>query len=396
MRASKLRNERGMALAVTIFALVVVGALVAMAFYSGQQEQRTGRSSMYAAQAADAAEAGQAVILSNWDQYALNNLPIGDSMIADSTKIGGSGRSWYRPRVRRLNNELFLVQSLGSRTDADGQVIAQRTVGNIARLSYVTATAKAAVTVTKPVKFNGNSFSVIGNDSIPKGWDKDSLGNADPNCTKGANQAGVRSSTTTGAAAADADNLFGNPPTLANDATITNDFFNIFGDVTFDELKKSADIVIPSTTPQKPEPTLLGTAPYRCNTGDMNNWGEPWRSAGYVKSCSTYFPIIYASGSQLKMAAGARGQGLLLLEGDLEIVGGFEFAGLIVAKGGIKINGNGNKITGALLAQDVVVDDLNSISGNTTLQFSSCALNKAIQGSAFAEPLTQRSWVQLY
>jgi hypothetical protein len=396
MRASKSRNERGMALAVAIFALVVVGALVAMAFYSGQQEQRTGRSSMYSAQAADAAEAGAAVILANWDQYALNNLAVGATTTEDSVLIGGAGHSWYRQTVRRLNNELFLVQSRGSRTDAAGQVLAERTVGNIARLSYVSATAKAAVTVTKPVKFNGNAFSVIGNDSVPKGWNVDSLGNADPNCTLGGDQAGVRSATTTGAASSDADNLFGNPPQVANDPTVSDDFFNIFGDVTFDELTKSADIVISSTTPQKPEPTLLGTAPYRCNTGDMNNWGEPWRSAGYVKSCSTYFPIIYSSGSQLKMAGGARGQGLLLLEGDLEIVGGFEFSGLIVAKGGIKINGNGNKITGALLAKDVSVDDQNSISGNTTLQFSSCALNKAIQGSAFAEPLTQRSWVQLY
>jgi hypothetical protein len=60
------------------------------------------------------------------------------------------------------------------------------------------------------------------------------------------------------------------------------------------------------------------------------------------------------------------------------------------------VTGNGNKITGALLAQDVVIDDKNSISGNSTLQFSSCALDKAIKGSAFAEPLTYRSWVQLY
>ena len=96
------------------------------------------------------------------------------------------------------------------------------------------------------------------------------------------------------------------------------------------------------------------------------------------------------------MASNARGQGLLLIAGDLEIAGGFEFSGLIIAKGGIKISGTGNKITGALLAQDVNLDDQNSISGNTTLQFSSCALNKAIQGSAFAKPLTYRSWVQLH
>ena len=81
MRAYKSRSERGMALAVAIFALVVVASLVAMAFYSGRLEQRAGRNTMYAAQASDAAEAGAAVILGNWDQYALNNLAVGATRV---------------------------------------------------------------------------------------------------------------------------------------------------------------------------------------------------------------------------------------------------------------------------------------------------------------------------
>ena len=96
-------------------------------------------------------------------------------------------------------------------------------------------------------------------------------------------------------------------------------------------------------------------------------------------------------------AVGRRpGQGILLIEGDFEVVGGFEYTGLIIAKGGIKINGNGNKITGALLARDISIDDDNSISGNTTLQYSSCAVAKALAESATVLPLRQRSWAQLY
>jgi hypothetical protein len=389
MRTSRRAGERGMALAVAIFALVVIGALVAGAFYAGHQEQRTGRSTMYVSAAATAAEAGTAEVMADWDQFNLNGILVGDSLVLPTTTL--AGRTAYTPTVKRLNDDLFLVRSLGTRTDAGGDVLAQRSVGTIARLSYVTATASAAVTVTKPIKFNGDAFEVIGNDSVPKGW------GGEPGCETGEDKAGVRSATTTGAGSGDNDNLYGNPPQVSNDTTVTNDFFNVFGDVTFDELKQNADIVISSTAPQQPEPTLTAGNPQRCRVSDMNNWGEPRRPPdGYVPQCTTYFPIIYASGSQLKLAGGSRGQGLLLVEGDLEIVGGFEFAGLIVAKGGIKINGNGNKITGALLAQDVAIDDQNSISGNTTLQFSSCALEKAIQGSAFAEPLAHRGWAQLY
>jgi hypothetical protein len=395
MRNPRPTDERGMALAVAIFALVVIGALVAGGFYASTLEQRTGRNSMYAAEAAQAAETGPMSVMANWDQYELNNMPTGQTTPLGTVTMGGTYAN-YTVRATRLNDQLFLLSSLGTRVDGAGNVLAQNSVATLARLSFVQATAKAAVTVTKPITFNGNAFQVTGNDSLPKGWDTDSLGNADPNCTKGPDQAGIRSATTTGANNGDLTKIDGAPEVIANDPTVTNDFFNIFGDVTFDELKKNADIVVTATTPQMPTPTLMAAAPFRCNVADQNNWGEPDRTAGYVKACSTYFPIIYASGAQLQMSGGARGQGLLLIEGDLVITGGFEFSGLIVAKGGIKIAGTGNKITGALLAQDVDIGDKNSISGNTTLQFSSCALNKAIQGSAFAEPLAYRSWAQLH
>jgi hypothetical protein len=394
MRHSKLTNERGMALAVAIFALVVIGALVAGAFYASTLEQRTGRNSIFAAEAAQAAETGPATILGNWNQYVNNNMAIGSSG-APVTASLGSNLS-YTVTPTRLNNNIFLLTSMGTRVDGAGNELARSSVATLARLSFVNANAKAAVTVTKPITFNGNAFKVIGNDSMPSGWDKDTTGAADPNCTKGADQAGIRSATSTGANNGDLTKIYGSPKTVANDATVNSDFFNIFGDVTFDELKKNADVLVTQTTPIKPAPSLSAAAPFGCNVGDQLNWGEPERTAGYVKACSTYFPIIYASGSQVKMASNARGQGLLLVEGDLEIAGGFEFYGLIVAKGGIKINGNGNKVVGALLSQDIAIDDQNSISGNTTLQFSSCAINKAVMGSAFAEPLAFRSWAQLH
>ncbi len=392
MRTPRLNDERGMALAVAIFALVVIGALVAGAIVTGRLEQRTGRNTVYAAEAAQAAEAGTTAIMADWDQFNLNNLPKNTPTKLTTMSWGQSSMyASFTPTVTKLNDELFLVQSLGTRSTSAGKILSQRVVATLARLTFVTATAKAAVTVTKPVKFNGNAFEVIGNDSVPQGW----AGEA--GCTTGADMAGIRSATTTGAGNQDTDNIWGNPAQVPNDPTVTNDFFNIFGDVTFDELKKSADIVLTSSSPYTSVgPSLTLGLPLRCNTGDPLNWGEPHRGLGSITQCNNYFPIIYASGSQLQLTGGGRGQGLLLIEGDFVVAGGFEFTGLIVAKGGIKVNGNGNKITGALLAQDVSIDDDNSISGNTTLQFSSCALSKAIKGSAFAEPLAYRSWAQLY
>jgi Tfp pilus assembly protein PilX len=159
-----------MALAVALFALVVIGALVAGAFFTGMLEQRIGRNTLYATEAAQAAEAGTAAILADWDTYNLNNLDVNEQTPLTTKSWGqASLHSSYTWTATRLNKELFLVQSLGKRSSAGGTVLSQRTVATLARLTFVKATAKAAVTVTKPITFNGNAFQITGYDSIPKG-----------------------------------------------------------------------------------------------------------------------------------------------------------------------------------------------------------------------------------
>ncbi|HEX3275759.1 MAG TPA: pilus assembly PilX N-terminal domain-containing protein, partial [Gemmatimonadales bacterium] len=162
MRQSHVKNERGMALAVAIFALVVIGALVAGVFYASSLELRSGRNSIYATQAEQAAETGPMTVLAAWDQYALNNMAVGGNTLI-GTYTAGRPDLTYKVDVTRLNDQLFLISSLGARYDASGAELARNSVATLARLSFVKATAKAAVTVTKPVKFNGNSFELNGN-----------------------------------------------------------------------------------------------------------------------------------------------------------------------------------------------------------------------------------------
>src|SRR3989442_15893081 len=105
-----LSNERGMALAVAIFALVVVGALVAGAFFAGTQEQRVGENSRLVTQSFGAAEAGLNEIIRTWDprqinsvrQYPLDSIPVplnpADSITPEGTGIyGGYIYPLYRP-----------------------------------------------------------------------------------------------------------------------------------------------------------------------------------------------------------------------------------------------------------------------------------------------------------
>src|SRR5919106_4115811 len=85
MRARRLSDERGIALAVAVFALVVIGALVAGTFFAGRLEQQTGRNTFMAAQAAEAAEAGLNDAVATQTAASLLALPIDpDPLDADT------------------------------------------------------------------------------------------------------------------------------------------------------------------------------------------------------------------------------------------------------------------------------------------------------------------------
>ena len=134
MRNPRLTDERGMALAAAIFALVVIGALVAGAFYASTLEQRTGRNSMYAAEAAQAAETGPMAVMANWDQYALNNMGNGSTTSLGTTYMTGRTDMKYTVSATRLNDQLYLLTSLGSRVDPSGAELARSTRGHAGAL----------------------------------------------------------------------------------------------------------------------------------------------------------------------------------------------------------------------------------------------------------------------
>ena len=179
-------------------------------------------------------------------------------------------------------------------------------------------------------------------------------------------------------------------PAVQKDPTLTTD--NILGGSTFDELKSLATLVL-TADPGSPAPAVTGS-PSRCNTSLQSNWGAPITK---TSPCFTYFPIIYYNGN-LSISGGI-GQGILLVDGDLTAQGGFVFYGPVIARGSVSTRGNnggqGAKFYGGIVAQNVDLDD-NRLTGGATVLYSSCALDRALKGSASVVPLNERSWVQLY
>lgn len=140
MMLSKVSSdERGMALVVALFALVLMGALVTGTFLAGIVEQQSGRNAFFAVEAAEAAEAGMGGALSTVAAGTLEQMAIGQSIALPDLSLG-TGVASTRS-VSRLTGGLFLIRSTGTRRDAAGTPLATRTLGLLVRLLRVEGSA---------------------------------------------------------------------------------------------------------------------------------------------------------------------------------------------------------------------------------------------------------------
>ena len=386
MRARRLSEERGIALAVAVFALVVIGALVAGTFFAGRLEQQTGRNTIYAAQAAEAADAGLSSALAGQTATTLLALPV-DPDPDNATALGSFAVGDHATATRtinRLTDNVFLVRSIGTRSSAAGTQLASRSVGQLVRLVQADLNVNAGLTALGDVTITGGA-EVSGFDELPPSWAGKGL-----ECPAEDDVTGVRYNDgtlkTSGNGSYDGDPKSEVDPTL-NSADMKEDF---------DKLKALATLVLTTDNPAATEPRYTATVPQRCDTSVETNWGEPTPAAA-MDPCFNYFPIIYHYGS-LKLQGG-RGQGILLVEGDLTASGGMVFYGPVFVTGTLSTTGNsgqGAKFFGGVIAGNVALDDLTKLAGGALVSYSSCAIKRALQNSATPSPLAERSWVQLY
>ena len=91
------------------------------------------------------------------------------------------------------------------------------------------------------------------------------------------------------------------------------------------------------------------------------------------------------------------GQGVLLVDGDLDLRGDFAFYGIIIVQGRMRTQGQGNRVYGGVLAGNADFDT-QAITGGSVVTTSTCAVSRAVSESASltrARPLHARSWVDL-
>jgi len=385
MRARRLSDERGIALAVAVFALVVIGALVAGTFFAGRLEQQTGTNTFMAAQAAEAADAGLSEAVAGATAASLLALKtdLDSTQVLGALTVGYPGNYVTATReVRWLNNNLFLVRSIGTRSSASGAQMASRSLAQLIRLVQADVDVNAGLTALGDVTVSGGA-EVTGFDAVPPDW----VGKA--TCPPLDSVTGVLYNN--GTLTAKGNGAVTGTPASAVDATLNPT--DMKSD--FDKLKVLATLTLTNGNPAAQAPAYTGN-PQRCDTAVETNWGEPTPVLA-TDPCFNYFPIIYYQGN-LKLQGG-RGQGILLVEGDLTATGGMIFYGPVFVTGTLSTAGTskqGAKFFGGVIAGNVSLEDMNKLSGGAQVSYSSCAIKRALDNTATPGALAERSWVQLY
>lgn len=387
---STTRTDRGgFALAGAVFALVIVGALVTAGFFAASQESRIGYSTQYAADAFFAAERGLNELVGSkptdfYDAIAADATVEPAGFQAVSVRSDGVDTE-YSVSVRGLGDRLYYVESTGRVTGGGRFGGASRRTAMVVRTLDLDFGAEQALKTYGGINFQGAS-AVSGMDDAPAGWG---------GCAVGTDGPGVLAKDSTTIDQQPNTDIEGDPA-IDQDAGMTEDDFLDFGGLDYDRLAELADdsyqipggTVVNNTAPSY----LAGGA---CDTFDGRNWGAP---VDQSDACAGHFPLIHANGD-LTVNSNARGQGILLVDGDLKLSGGYEFYGILIVKGKLDIGSGGAEIHGAALVLSYAdVGVTSGFGGNPEIQFSSCAVERAVAQSAIvnrAFPVGDRSWVDL-
>lgn len=377
-------ERRGAALLLALFFVVILATIVSAAAFVSQQEYRGSRNTLVEQRAFAVSEFGLNNEISNWDRGRNLPNPVGMPIGGmDTTRVYVAAGDSARVSIKRLTANAFWVVSEGRANIGSMWLESGRQTGAYVRIAYPSITPKGAITSAGNVKLQGSS-TVNGYEHPPNGWPQCANIQGD---TVPAVVVGPGATVTTGSG-----NITSVPGIVYDPAASDSNTYVRYGSESWISLSSNADIVLPGGhfgSDIQP----VGTAT-TCNRSLNTNWGEPRRPG--VQGCYGYYPIIYVQ-SNLKINGNGKGQGILLVNGDLEVNGTFEFYGLVILRNNL-VKGNGTAmIKGAVFAANLTDNDpLSWLVGNQDVHYSSCAVESVLRGSAILTRVTQRHWSQIF
>jgi len=371
-------NRNGFVMPVVILAIVVLGTLTVAALTTATDEVRSSRAMRESSAALYAAEAGANLLLATvvdspstvLDTLGYNMNP-GDSVdFGWSTLPNGAA---YRGVLFKYGAQAYALNVTGR--DA-GLSPAEQSIG-YAILAGTRLTLDAAITGGAAPAFRDahiRNSTVSGLDSIPPQWDAGG-------CPADSDVPGIRwwqvidTSSPGDVHLASGNTVWGAPPVQADN---TIDPFT-WGSLDYDDLVNSATISLTGNWDITVSPTVSSG---NCVDGN-NNWGDPLDASS---PCAERFPIIHVTGN---LNLHGYGQGVLLVEGRLNIEDDAEFYGLIAGKDMVYVYDDARVFGGIVGASRIHLHEADGVF------YSSCALFRAtasIPGNLVLQPLDTRPW----
>lgn len=373
-------RRQGSALVLAVFALLALAALGHAALYLAGQEWAIAVAAARRLAARHAAETAAARTAAAWEWQRFRSLGVLEAAPADEGRLDGGVR--YRAAVRRLARELYLIEAAGTPEESGGTVRVGRLLWALDPVARVAAFPAGLMTagdvhILENAVVDGTRAALP-----PPGWTGppcetfaaiiDSLY---PAGTTAGLALGTEGAVTRGSGAS----LQGSPPILRLPDVPPPGL----GPVDAAGLADLADRRVEGAV--TPHPSVRDGG---CDTGAAGNWGAPSDPRG---PCGAYFPLV--AGAGIVTVAGGEGQGILVVDGDLQLTGDARYAGILLVRGRLLL-GERAALTGFAAAGTGV-----ELRGEARAEASACAalralsLNSALQ-HAFRIP--QGNWIPLF
>ena len=141
-----------------------------------------------------------------------------------------------------------------------------------------------------------------------------------------------------------------------------------------------ADVVLPTDTLLSVDPGLSDS------TCASSGWGEPDRSSA-TAVCQRRFAVVHA---RLGLTLRGRGQGVLLADGPLVLDDGAHFAGLVVARGNVRLRGSARLSGGLVMAGGkLTLDDSARVDG------AACVRSAVLHAGTLLTEVPAQAWYTL-
>lgn len=373
-------GRAGFALPTALGALVLVAIMVVGGFASVRQEFRVGIGAEQSNRAFYAAEEGITRVLAQWSAQDVAGLGNFESLTRNGTVDGAT----WSVEVTRLTPRSYFLDATGTVTDGGLLAGATRRVGMTVKVRTAELTPPAALTTRGLVSVRGTA-AVRGQDVNPATW-----GDVCPAPSPANDRAGVITDAAGNVTTQGVAEVTGSPA-FVKDPSVNEQTFTRFGDMTYADLVELATKKYPGGNINNTGPRLTPSG--QCDVPHVQNWGDPTNPAG---PCGGYFPIIHVAGDA-RIQSGGLGQGILLVDGDLDLRGNFVFHGIVIVQGRFQTQGNGNRILGGVWSQNADMET-EVLTGGAVVQYSSCAATRAILNNdalSRARAIMERGWVDL-